>query len=63
MHGPIDALPAPGDALHLVVFGESCLPQAEKKASALPSLKVCVNALALPNSRGKAFHWQPVRNT
>jgi len=43
MHGPIDALPAPGDALHLVVFGESCLPQAEKKASALPSLKVCVN--------------------
>src|ERR1019366_4003094 len=43
VHGPIDALPAPGDALHLVVFGESGLPQAKKKASALPSLKVCVN--------------------
>src|ERR1017187_8027774 len=33
---PVDALPAPGDALHIVVFGESRLPQNAKESRALP---------------------------
>ena len=42
-HAPIDALPAPGDALHLIVFGQPCLPEAKKKSCLLPALKMSMH--------------------
>src|SRR5687767_2357391 len=35
-HGPVDALPSPGDALHLVVLGKPSLPDRLKYACLLP---------------------------
>ena len=42
-HGPVDALPAPGNALHLVVFGQSGPPQGDKEAGLHPPHEVRVN--------------------
>jgi hypothetical protein len=38
--GPIHALPAPRDALHLVVLGQTGPPYLEKKAFPLPALEI-----------------------
>ena len=43
MHGPIDALPSPGNALHRVVFGQPSLPKTEEETTALPAQKVRVD--------------------
>jgi len=40
---PIDALPTPGDALHLVVFGQAGSPNLQEKALPMPVLKVCMH--------------------
>src|SRR3982751_6813792 len=42
-HGPVNALPSPGDALHLVVLGESCFPDGLEHARALPLEKSLVH--------------------
>src|ERR1700736_2763471 len=42
-HGPVDALPVPGDALHFVVLGQSGSPYLEKKTFLLPALKIGVH--------------------
>jgi hypothetical protein len=39
-HDTIDALPAPGDALHLVVLGKTCAPEKNKETSLHPSNKM-----------------------
>jgi hypothetical protein len=52
--GPVYALPFPGDALHLVVFGQSRLPETKKKARLLPALKMrmhCAGAAKFPRQR------------
>jgi len=41
-HGPVDALPAPGDALHLAVFGQSGPPKGYKEAGLHSPHEVCV---------------------
>src|SRR5579875_3879722 len=38
--GPIQALPVPGNALHLILLGQSCPPQGQKEAGPVPLLKV-----------------------
>src|ERR1017187_10615091 len=35
-HSPVEALPAPGDALHVVVLGQPRLPQGMEESRALP---------------------------
>src|SRR5512134_1252201 len=35
-HCPVDALPSPGNALHLVVLGQPSLPQRQEQARLLP---------------------------
>ena len=41
--GPIHALPAPGNALHLVVLSQAGLPYLQEKAFPLPALEVGVH--------------------
>lgn len=42
-HGAVDALPGPGDSLHVVVFSQALAPQADKEPRALPVAKVLVD--------------------
>jgi hypothetical protein len=42
-HDTIDALPAPCDALHLVVLGKTCAPKKNKETSIHPSNKMGMN--------------------
>src|ERR1035438_9294962 len=42
-HGPIDALPVPGDALHLVVLGQSGSPYLDEEAFTLPALEMSMH--------------------
>src|SRR5665213_1278403 len=40
---PVDALPAPGDALHIVVLGQPRLPQSTEQSRSLPFQKAFVD--------------------
>jgi len=42
-HRSIDALPVPGDAFHLIVFGKAGTPDSNKEASSHPSHKMSVD--------------------
>jgi hypothetical protein len=54
-HGPVDALPLPGDALHAVVFGQSRLPQLEEKTRLVPVLKMLVHRAGTAELPGQRF--------
>ena len=53
VHRPVEALPIPGNALHLVVLGQPGLPQMKKKALLLPSLKVRMHRAGTAEFIGK----------
>src|SRR3989304_1567434 len=42
-HGPVDALPSPSDALHLVILGQARLPESHENASLCPFEKAFVD--------------------
>src|SRR5882672_6302075 len=55
-HGPVDALPSPGDALHLVVLCESGLPERFEHARLLPLQEAFVHgARAAESFLGQGF--------
>lgn len=67
-HRPVDALPAPGDALHLVVFGQSRRSECLEEARCLPFERALVDGTPWRksdrDSRGRArrpkqatHHW------
>ena len=61
---PVDALPSPGDALHLVILGQPACHSAQEHTRLLPLQKPLVDgARAAEALAGSAFHWQPVRST
>src|SRR3989442_3903176 len=41
--GPIDALPLPSDAFHVVILGQACPPQIQEETRAVPLLKMVVD--------------------
>src|SRR3972149_4901522 len=42
-HGPVDALPSPSDALHLVIPGQPRLPESQEHPSLCPFEKAFVD--------------------
>src|SRR3972149_3226524 len=42
-HGPVDALPSPSDALHLVILGQTRLPESHEHPSLCPFEKAFVD--------------------
>src|SRR3970282_1534280 len=42
-HGPVDALPSPSDALHLIILGQTRLPQSHEHPSLCPFEKAFVD--------------------
>jgi len=42
-HGPVYALPLPGDSLHFIVFGQPGPPYLEEETVPLPTLKIGMN--------------------
>src|SRR3974377_2455905 len=47
-HGPIDALPAPGDALQVVILGEAVAPEPDEHVLPLPGQEVLVDRTRAP---------------
>src|SRR5258706_5199552 len=54
-HGAVDALPRPSDPLHLVVFRQSGLPQAQEKPVVPPTLEVGMDGAATPKILRERF--------
>src|SRR5512147_463254 len=42
-HGPIDALPLPGNSFEVVILGEACLPKFGEEASPSPFQEIGMN--------------------
>jgi hypothetical protein len=55
VHRPVDRLPIPCDGFHLVVLGQSGLPQTKEKTLCLPPLKVCMNCAGTPKFTRQRF--------
>jgi hypothetical protein len=55
VHGSIDALPIPGNALHRVILGQSRLPKPEEKSRPLPFLKMLMQGAGAAKRAGQCL--------
>lgn len=49
-HSPVYALPAPGDALHFIVFGKSGSPKSDKESSTHPAHEMGMDCTGAPEA-------------